>query len=73
MEKGLQRVKVSAATVDGARMAVDIEAIAAFSEGDPHVGHNRPTFSPAWRHARDYVISQESSLWRESFSASRKC
>ena len=58
MEKGLRHVKVSSATVDGARMALDIEAIAAFSEGDPHVGLNRPTFSTAWRHARDYMISQ---------------
>ncbi len=39
-------------------MMRDIEAIAAFSEEDPRVGHSRPTFSPAWRQARDYVIGK---------------
>jgi hydantoinase/carbamoylase family amidase len=44
--------------VDPDRMARDIEAIAAFTEEDPRVGYSRPTFSPAWRRARDYVIGQ---------------
>ncbi len=44
------------AAVDGRRLARDIEAIAAFSEQDPATGYSRPTFSPAWRKARDYVI-----------------
>ncbi|HUI69305.1 MAG TPA: Zn-dependent hydrolase [Spirochaetia bacterium] len=44
--------------VDGKRLARDIEAIAGFSEQDPAVGHSRPTFSSAWRKARDYVIHE---------------
>ena len=36
----------------------DIEAIARFSEADPRLGYSRPTFSPSWRRARDYVIGQ---------------
>ncbi|HSV15585.1 MAG TPA: Zn-dependent hydrolase [Tepidisphaeraceae bacterium] len=36
----------------------DIEAIAGFNETTPSVGYSRPTFSPAWRQARDYVIAQ---------------
>jgi hydantoinase/carbamoylase family amidase len=37
------------------RIARDIDAISAFSETDPRFGRNRPTFSPSWRKARDYV------------------
>jgi hydantoinase/carbamoylase family amidase len=44
--------------VDADRIARDIEAIAAFTEEDPRVGHSRPTFSPAWRQARDYVMER---------------
>ncbi len=44
--------------VDEKRLARDIETIASFSETDPAVGCSRPTFSPAWRKARDYVISE---------------
>jgi hydantoinase/carbamoylase family amidase len=51
-------VTTGAAAISGERMARDIEAIAAFTEEDPHVGYSRPTFSKAWRQARDYVISQ---------------
>ncbi len=45
-----------AAAVDSRRLARDIEAIAGFSEVDPKIGYSRPTFSPSWRKARDYVI-----------------
>jgi allantoate deiminase len=44
--------------IDADRIAHDIEAIAAFTEEDPRVGYSRPTFSPSWRRARDYVIGQ---------------
>ena len=44
--------------IDADRMARDIEAIAGFSEEDPRVGYSRPTFSPSWRKARDYVIGE---------------
>jgi allantoate deiminase len=47
-----------AAAVDSGRLARDIEAIAGFSEQDPAVGYSRPTFSPSWRKARDYVIRE---------------
>src|SRR3954471_6158785 len=39
------------------RIRADIDAIAAFTE-TPGAGSTRPTFSEAWRHARDYVIDQ---------------
>ena len=42
------------ASVD--RIRSDIEAIARFTETPG--GADRPTFSPAWREARDYVIDQ---------------
>ncbi len=41
-----------------ARIQADIDAIAQFSESPPEVGYDRPTFSPAWAHARDYVIAE---------------
>ena len=44
--------------IDPNRIAADIDAIAAFSEVPPTVGHSRPTFSPAWRAAREYVAAQ---------------
>ncbi len=44
--------------VDARRLERDIEAIAAFSECDPRTGYSRPTFSAAWRKARDYVIRE---------------
>ena len=43
-------------TVD--RISRDIDAIAGFNESSPAVGFSRPTFSQAWRQARDYVIAQ---------------
>ncbi len=44
--------------IDPNRIAADIAAVAAFSESPPAVGHSRPTFSPPWRQARDYVIAE---------------
>jgi len=49
-------------TVDEKRLARDFDAIAACSECDPSIGYSRPTFSPAWRRARDYVIAQAQSI-----------
>lgn len=40
------------------RIGADIERIAECSERDPRNGYSRPTFSPAWREARDYVIAE---------------
>jgi allantoate deiminase len=40
------------------RISQDIETIAGFNETAPDVGYSRPTFSPAWKSARDYVIAQ---------------
>jgi hydantoinase/carbamoylase family amidase len=37
------------------RLERDIETIAGFTETDPRIGYSRPTFSPSWRKARDYV------------------
>lgn len=39
------------------RIRADIETIAGFTE-TPGAGATRPTFSPAWRAARDYVIAE---------------
>jgi hydantoinase/carbamoylase family amidase len=52
--------------IDPDRMARDIEAIAAFTEEDPRVGYSRPTFSPSWRRARDYVIGRASEAGFEA-------
>jgi len=41
-----------------ARIEQDVERIASFSESEPQIGCSRPTFSPAWRRARDYVIEE---------------
>lgn len=41
-----------------ARMRHDIECVAACTEVDPVAGYSRPTFSPAWVAARNYVIDQ---------------
>jgi hydantoinase/carbamoylase family amidase len=49
---------VSGARVEGHRLARDIEQIAAFTEEDPRIGYSRPTFSPSWRRARDYVAGE---------------
>ena len=42
------------------KIAADIEAIARFT-ATPGAGADRPTFSPQWREARDYVIAQAKS------------
>lgn len=47
--------------VEPSRISQDIEAIAGFNQTTPDVGFSRPTFSPAWRRARDYVIAQAES------------
>ncbi len=44
--------------ISSERISQDIETIAGFNESTPDVGCSRPTFSPAWRQARDYVIAQ---------------
>lgn len=44
-------------TISADRIRADIEAIAGFTSS-PGAGSNRPTFSTAWRQARDYVIDQ---------------
>jgi hydantoinase/carbamoylase family amidase len=43
------------------RLERDIETIAGFTETDPRVGRSRPTFSPSWRRARDYVEQEASA------------
>jgi allantoate deiminase len=43
--------------IDVRRIFRDIEAIAGFSEVPPHEGYSRPTFSPSWIKAVDYVSS----------------
>jgi allantoate deiminase len=44
--------------VSGMRMMRDIERIAVWIESAPEVGYCRPTFSAAWKGARDYVIEE---------------
>lgn len=48
--------------IDAERIFADIEAIACCSECDASIGHSRPTFSPAWARARDYVIDQARTI-----------
>ena len=45
-------------SIDPTRISHDIDTIAGFSEAPATVGHSRPTFSPAWRSAVDYVVAQ---------------
>jgi len=40
------------------RIAADIERIAEWNESVPEVGFHRPTFSPSWKSARDYVADE---------------
>jgi hydantoinase/carbamoylase family amidase len=40
------------------RMMDDIERIAAWNESEPALGYSRPTFSPAWNEARDFLIEE---------------
>jgi len=54
----VRHARASGIQVEGHRLARDIEAIAAFSEVDPQIGFSRPTFSPSWRRARDYVAEE---------------
>jgi hydantoinase/carbamoylase family amidase len=44
--------------IEEERISHDIETIAGFNETTPEIGFSRPTFSSAWRQARDYVIDQ---------------
>ncbi len=46
------------AEIQSQRIHQDIETIAGFSETDPAIGYGRPTFSPSWVRARDYVIEE---------------
>lgn len=48
--------------IHSARIAADIEAIASHSEVAPDVGYSRPTFSPEWAAARDYVIAEAEKI-----------
>jgi hydantoinase/carbamoylase family amidase len=43
------------------RISHDIETIAGFNASTADIGYSRPTFSPAWRAACDYVIAQAKS------------
>ncbi|HEY9595052.1 MAG TPA: M20 family metallo-hydrolase, partial [Spirochaetia bacterium] len=40
------------------RIIADIERIATWNESEPDVGYSRPTFSSAWKGARDFVIAE---------------
>jgi hydantoinase/carbamoylase family amidase len=40
------------------RISQDIETIAGFNESTAAIGFSRPTFSTAWKNARDYVIAE---------------
>jgi len=44
------------------RLMSDIETIAGWTESDPAAGYDRPTFSPSWKSARDYVIEEARKL-----------
>ncbi|MGC4003279.1 MAG: hypothetical protein QM811_09140 [Pirellulales bacterium] len=45
-------------SVSPERIAHDIETIAGFSEVASSIGYSRPTFTPQWVAARDYVMHQ---------------
>ncbi|HEY1629056.1 MAG TPA: hypothetical protein VGF52_04300, partial [Tepidisphaeraceae bacterium] len=47
--------------INSERISRDIETIAGFNETTPDIGYSRPTFSPAWRQACDYIIAQAKS------------
>ncbi len=53
-----ERQASRAIAVSRERLARDIEAIAECSESEPRIGYSRPTFSPAWRRAVDYVAAE---------------
>jgi len=44
------------------RLMDDIESIAGWNEADPAAGYSRPTFSSAWKGARDFVIGEARRL-----------
>ena len=44
------------------RIAADIEAIAECSQSAPEVGYSRPTFTPQWARAVDYVRKQAEAV-----------
>ncbi|MDD3981677.1 MAG: M20 family metallo-hydrolase [Spirochaetales bacterium] len=44
------------------RLMNDIETIAEWNESDPSAGYNRPTFSPSWAAAREYIIEEVRKL-----------
>jgi hydantoinase/carbamoylase family amidase len=48
--------------IQSTRIAADIEAIASHNEVAPAVGYSRPTFSPEWAAARDYVIAEAEQI-----------
>ncbi len=48
--------------IQASRIAADIETIASFSEITPAIGYSRPTFSPEWAAARDYVIAEAEKI-----------
>ena len=52
--------------IDADRMARDIEASPPSPRRIPRVGYSRPTFSQAWRRARDYVIERASEAGFEA-------
>lgn len=53
-------------TIQAERIAEDIEQIGGISECDPSIGYSRPTFSDAWRRARDYVIGEAEAVGGET-------
>ena len=44
------------------RIMDDIERIASWNESEPALGYSRPTFSPAWKRARDYVAEEAEKI-----------
>ncbi|CAN5423931.1 allantoate amidohydrolase [soil metagenome] len=48
--------------INAERIFCDIEAIASFSEVPASIGYSRPTFTPAWAAARDYVIAEAKKI-----------
>jgi len=56
----IRKITGTAMPINDDRIRRDIEAIARFTQ-TPGQGATRPTFSDAWRQARDYVIEQARS------------
>jgi allantoate deiminase len=55
---GYRERELNSMPINPIRISQDIQTIAGFSESAPMVGFSRPTFSPSWRLARDYIIAQ---------------